>query len=334
MGLTYAGWLEELDQRVAGADADSDLRRRFADRYDGPTYDNPREMYRDGVDAVVVTAPTKFHEPAGVGAFEHDLPVLFEKPLAHTVESAERIVETARETDCFGMVGYHYRFLNQYRLLKSFVDQGRLGELTHVHARHVTRRTVPRKGSWMTSEQLAGGGVLMDRGSFVLDLVLHLTDYPDIDRLLAQSRTDFGDRDDYAYLKMWGEESEEQMFDVEDSVVVMLELADGCTVSVEVTWAANVGPMDKHTYDVRGTDAGALLEIDPENPSLSMFEAGKDVRDYLVDSTIHVADNHHRLDQLRVFLNAVADGDRPDRTTLEQGLEVNRLIDRIYEDSS
>lgn len=334
MGIRYAEWLDELGQMVVGTDADSHLRQKFTDRFGNPAFEDPREMYQDDIDAVVVTAPTKFHEPTGIAAFENDLHVFFEKPLAHTFESAERIVKKANETDCIGMVAYHYRFLNHYALLKSFMDQGRFGELTHIHARHITRRTVPSKGSWLTSEAIAGGGALMNRGSFVLDVVLNLTDYPDIERIMAQTRADFGNREDYAYLKMWGEEGEEQIFDVEDSAIALLELESGATVAIEVTWAANIGPMDKQTYDIRGTEAGAYFNIDPDEPSLSLYQAEKDVRDYLVDSTIHVANNHQQKDQLRAFLNAVANGEHPDKATLEQALEVNRLIDRIYRDAS
>lgn len=51
------------------------------------------------LDAVVVATPNAFHEPAVVAALDRGYHVLCEKPLAHTLESAERIAAAADRTD-------------------------------------------------------------------------------------------------------------------------------------------------------------------------------------------------------------------------------------------
>ncbi len=83
-----------------------------------------------------------------------------EKPLAHTLESAERIAAAAEVADGFCMVGFNNRFADPVEVLKNYQDEGRFGEMKHVEANYVRRRGIPGRGSWFTSKDVAGGGSL------------------------------------------------------------------------------------------------------------------------------------------------------------------------------
>ena len=62
------------------------------------------------MDAVSVAVPTVHHADVACWFLERGIPVLVEKPLADTVEAAERIVRTARENGTFVGVGHVERF--------------------------------------------------------------------------------------------------------------------------------------------------------------------------------------------------------------------------------
>ncbi len=62
------------------------------------------------VDAAVVAAPTTVHEEIGCGLMEAGIDVLVEKPVAHTLESAARLVETAGRKGRILQVGHLERF--------------------------------------------------------------------------------------------------------------------------------------------------------------------------------------------------------------------------------
>ena len=62
-------------------------------------------------DAVVVASSATAHAPAALAAIEAGLPVLVEKPLAHTLEAAERIVERAATRGTVLQVGHQERFV-------------------------------------------------------------------------------------------------------------------------------------------------------------------------------------------------------------------------------
>lgn len=71
-------------------------------------------------DAVVIATPTATHYPIGRMALEAGCHVLIEKPVAHTVESAEELVRLAEERKLILQVGLIERF--RYSILSEGMD--------------------------------------------------------------------------------------------------------------------------------------------------------------------------------------------------------------------
>ncbi|WP_459191731.1 Gfo/Idh/MocA family protein [Halosimplex sp. J119] len=337
-GANHARLLREMGHEVFGVDADPTARTEFEERFDRPAYESPTDLFDRAVDAVVITTPNKFHEPSAVGALEAGLDVLLEKPLAHDLESAERIAATARKTGNTCMVGFHHRHRRVTQVARSYVESGYLGELTHIDARYVRRRGVPGRGTWYTSGEIAGGGALVDIGAHCLDMLLYLSGWPELESVSADVDSHFGHRDDYAYLEMWGEDDDAKMYDVEDTVTAFCEFANGLTASVEVAWAAN--DEASHAYRIKGREAGAKLDItnsldaiEPvpeERNDLTLYEVRSGEHDHFVDSEVHVRPNDPYVAELETFVEAVVSGDRPAETNVHEAIDVQRVIHRIY----
>ncbi|MFB6125943.1 MAG: Gfo/Idh/MocA family protein [Halolamina sp.] len=329
IGHHHAERLSGLDaDLVCGMDIDVEARERFADAFDVETHEDAAALY-DRVDAVIVTTPNRFHEEYAVGALEAGLDVLLEKPLAHDLDAAEHIAAAAREAEGFCMVGFNNRFARPVQALKHYQHEGRFGETTHVEANYVRRRGVPGRGSWFTSKEVAGGGAVIDIGVHAIDLSLYFLDFPEVVEVSAVTRSEFGNRDDYAFVEMWGEDVGPEGFDVEDSASAFLRCADGSTVSLEVAWATNRPTNDE--FVVRGTEAGA--RFDRGDHDLTLFEAERDGVHHYSDAEITTRErNTHAAEQER-FLEAVRAGEAPDINTVEQGLTVQRVIDAVYRSS-
>lgn len=313
---------------AAGMDVDADAREAFAEAYDVETVADVDALY-DAVEAVVVTTPNCFHEEYAVGALEAGLDVLVEKPLAHTVESAERVAAAARRAEGFCMVGFHNRFSPAARALKGHVDAGRFGDVHHVDATYVRRRGVPGRGSWFTDETVAGGGALLDIGAHAIDLALHLLEFPEVVEVSGTTRTTFGDREDYAYLEMYGPDGD-GAFTVEDSAHAFLRCAGGETVALEAAWAAN-RPSDA-TYVLEGTAAGATLDRNAD--SLTVHEVDDVGGPQFADATVTTGDAPAHRAADRRFVEAAAAGDPPGTNTVAEALAVQRVAAAIYESAA
>lgn len=123
-----------LGTLAAVVDPDPSVAQAHADTYGvrAATFD---EVLADPeIDAVVVAAPAADHArlaEAALGAGKH---VFVEKPLALTVEDAERVVAAAAEADRILMVGHLLQYHPAFLALRQMVDDGSLGELRYLYS--------------------------------------------------------------------------------------------------------------------------------------------------------------------------------------------------------
>jgi len=332
MGTNHAGWLADAGASVVGgADVSAAARESFADAFGVPVYEDTEALYDDAdPDAVVITTPNRFHEPAAVAALDRDIDVLCEKPLAHTLEAAERIATAADASDAFCTVGFHNRYTPAAELFRARQAEGAFGDISHVEANYVRRRGIPAPGSWFTDESMAGGGALIDIGVHAIDYVLYLLDFPEPVDVAAAVRSEFGSRPDYADPDGWAGnwDADGDTFDVDDSASAFVTFADGSTLSLEVAWAAN--RRSEHSVVVRGTEAGAELAVGGDD--LTILGTDTDPHDHYTETDLTGGtggDGHPAFDA--AFVDAVAAGEQSGLPTVEEGLAVQRLVDAIYD---
>lgn len=329
IGHHHATRLVEQDaDLVGGVDIAEPARDRFEAEFSVTAYDDAADLY-DVADAVIVTTPNRFHEEYAVSALDAGLDVLLEKPLAHALESAERIVAAAEESEGFCMVGFNNRFSNPVEIIKHAQRQGRFGDVSHIEANYVRRRGVPGRGSWFTNKEVAGGGSLIDIGVHAIDLALYFLDFPDLEEVTGTTRSQFGGRDDYAFVEMWGNDTGPEGFDVDDSASAFIRCADGTTISLEVAWAANRPTNDE--FVIRGTEAGA--HFDRGSQELTFHESGTGGANHLTDTDVDTRTTDTHEAEQAMFVDAVRAGEAPSRNTIGEGLAVQRVIDAIYRSS-
>ena len=319
---------EQPAELVGGVDISGDARRAFSETYNVSTYEQVDDLL-EVVDALFVTTPNRFHEEYTIKALSAGVDVLLEKPLAHDLDSAERIVEAAHAADSFCMVGFNNRFSAPVEVIKQYQEDGRFGDFSHIEANYIRRRGIPGRGSWFTSKEVAGGGSLIDIGVHAIDLALYFLDFPRIAEVSGTARSQFGTREDYAFVEMWGDDIGPDGFDVDDSVSAFIRTEKGQTISLDVAWATNRPTNDE--FVLRGTEAGATF--DRSSHELTIYEDSKAGRDHLTDAVIETrASDTHKTEQ-RYFIDHIGSATTPARNTVDEGLAVQKVIDAIYRSS-
>ncbi|HOQ44879.1 MAG TPA: Gfo/Idh/MocA family oxidoreductase [Bryobacteraceae bacterium] len=111
------------------SDLRSDRLRLVSARYPGVRVTNDyREVCADPqVDAVVIAAPVSTHFPLAMAALGAGKHVLVEKPLAATVEEAQKLVDEARRRGLTLMVDHTFVYTGAVRKIKQLIED--LGEL-------------------------------------------------------------------------------------------------------------------------------------------------------------------------------------------------------------
>ncbi len=129
------------------------------------------------VDAVVISLPNFLHFDSVQLALEAGLDVFVEKPLSNTVDECRRIVKLVEKSGRKFMVGHSMRFIDAIEKMKDIAETGRIGNLEVVTIEHVyngpfAHGVVPKPVSdWWFDPKKAGGGVLLDLGYHLIDLL-------------------------------------------------------------------------------------------------------------------------------------------------------------------
>jgi predicted dehydrogenase len=143
------------------------------EKYTGvPAHSDYERMLRDvDLDAVVIATPSRFHAGMVRAALERGLHVFCEKPFTlHPGEGAE-LARLAAEKGLVTQVGYHNRFVGAFREVKSLLDAGAIGKVTHVLGEAYGPVVLKPKGSTWRSKPEEGGGSLYDYAAHPIDLL-------------------------------------------------------------------------------------------------------------------------------------------------------------------
>ena len=132
------------------------------------------ELWRLGLDLVVVASPNKTHVPLAAAALEAGSAVVVDKPIAVTSQEARGLVELAGKRELALSVFQNRRWDGDFRTVAALVGSGRLGRVHRFESRF--ERWRPQlKGGWRElGDRTEGGGLLYDLGSHLVDQALTL----------------------------------------------------------------------------------------------------------------------------------------------------------------
>lgn len=88
------------------------------------------ELWQDStIDAVLIATPARFHTPLAEAAAEAGKHVFCEKPMALTLEEADRVIAAARANGVHLQVGFNRRWDRAFAEGRAAIDAGRIGTL-------------------------------------------------------------------------------------------------------------------------------------------------------------------------------------------------------------
>lgn len=131
---------------AGGTDTDEERRRLFSERWDAPSFPDAASMIeRLRPDILVVATHPDTHRRYVELAAGFSVPVVIcEKPLAHTLADARRIVAVEKSGKTRIVVNHERRFSRDYRLAAAAVREKTFGELVSTTARLFFGRTARR----------------------------------------------------------------------------------------------------------------------------------------------------------------------------------------------
>jgi predicted dehydrogenase len=160
-----------------------------ADRFGFATTSTDWRDVLDAIDILYNLGPNYLHVEPSIAALDQGVNVFSEKPLAPTLDGAERLANAAADSDAMAGVAFNFRYVPALQYAKRLIDDGELGEIHHVRAQYLQDWLVDPDApwSWRNDEEMAGSGALGDLGTHTVDLIHFLVG--DIARVSGQLKT-------------------------------------------------------------------------------------------------------------------------------------------------
>lgn len=122
---------------VALADINPDT-KSLAAEYKAQHYTDYKLMLDElNLDAVSIVVPTPFHAEVATEAMNRGVHVLLEKPIAHTVQEADELIELAKKRNIIFTIGHIEHYNPLIRKLQKMIEAGKVGDVTSVVCKRV-----------------------------------------------------------------------------------------------------------------------------------------------------------------------------------------------------
>jgi predicted dehydrogenase len=323
---------------VATSSKETAARAQQAGGFEAATDDWRALIARPDVDIVHVCTPNHLHReqvPAALAAGKH---VYCDKPLCTSRQEADEIADALPGAGVTHQMVLHNRFFPATLRAKQLAEDGFLGEVLSLRGAYLHSGNVDPSSplKWRLDRARAGGGVLLDLGSHLLDLMQHLVGPLEIVHCLTRIA--------YPERPLPGVHGETAPVETEDAAFLTVRTGNGALGHLEVSKIAT-GSMDELRFEIHGSRGALRFNLmqpnflwvyDQTQPTSQRgWRAVETIQGYPPPAVFppskmtigwlrgHLACLHH-------FLSAVAEG-RPADPGLQVGVELQRLMADAYE---
>lgn len=135
-------------------------------------YSQYLQLLEEPLDVLFVSLPVYMAPEVTIAGLEKGIHVFCEKPPGQDVESVANVLEIKnKHPDLKLKYGFNHRYHDSVREAMRVLKSGRLGEVVNVRGVYGKSKVTPFEGSWRAERRYAGGGILLDQGIHMVDLM-------------------------------------------------------------------------------------------------------------------------------------------------------------------
>lgn len=298
------------------------------------------------IDIVDVSTPGRSHCEIVCAAAAAGKMVFCEKPIANTLEEAERMREAVQRSGRPSAVFHNYRKCPAVALAHRMIRDGDLGRIYHIRAQYLQDWIADPNFPlvWRLRKEEAGSGALGDIGSHIIDLARHLVgefaSVVGMTETFVRERPLPGAIDDKLGATASSERGE---VTVDDAAAWLARFDNGALGTFEATRFA-VGRKNANRFEINGEKGSLAFDLERMN-ELEYYrvddpEDRRGFRTILATEPCHPYAGHywpvgHIIGYEHTFVNLVADaleaihrGESPS-PNIEDGYQNQRVLDAV-----
>ena len=269
----------------------------------------------EDLDILFISLPNNHAASATLLGLKKNLHVFCEKPPAKTLSELMPIKEHLEKTDLKLMYGFNHRFHSSVIHAKKIIDSDELGKIVNLKGIYGKSNMISfNQTDWRTDREKSGGGILLDQGIHMLDLMNYFVGgFNDIFSIIQNT--------------FWN-------FDVEDNAFVLMQNDDGIIGQLHSS-----ATQWRHTFNLDITlkkgslILGGLLTSSKSygDETLKIIYADPDNDKGNPKEEIINFDEDISWDmEIKRFTDAVRNSDKIENGSIDQAIEIMDLIEKIY----
>ena len=281
-------------------------------------YADFRRMTDEKLDALFVCLPNAIAPEATIMGLNAGFHVFCEKPPGRTVADIERVIASEKRHPGLKLkYGFNHRYHESVREALRIVRSGEMGPVLNLRGVYGKSKFVSfgADSDWRVKRAAAGGGILLDQGIHMVDLM----------RLFAGE--EFADVHSFVSNAYWGH-------DVEDNAYALMRTPSGVVAMLHST-----ATQWRHRFHLDIACAKGALTLSgllsgsksygAETLTVAWADPEDDSGDPREQVTRYEEDNSWR-DEIAEFADAVLSGTAAVNGSSEEALRTMQLVFRIY----
>ena len=269
------------------------------------------------IDVIFISLPNQFAAEATCLSLQKGLHVFCEKPPART--HAE-LLEVEKKSLQFPasklMYGFNHRFHLSVEKAKALIKSDSLGRIINMKGVYGKSQMISfNQTDWRTNREASGGGILLDQGIHMLDLMRYL------------SEEDFTQVFSFIDNAFWN-------FDVEDNAYALMKSPSGLVAQLHSS-----ATQWRHVFNLEITlERGSLIlgglltgskSYGDETLTIITSDLSKD-NGAPRESTSQYNEDVSWDNEIKYFANSLADNTAIERGSIHDAMETMKLIEVIY----
>ncbi|KYG64743.1 oxidoreductase [Bdellovibrio bacteriovorus] len=277
-------------------------------------YQNYKQLLSEDLDVLFVCLTNDVAAEVTMAGLNKGLHVFCEKPPGRDLKDIYDVIQTEKKHPGLKvMYGFNHRYHESVRKAFEIIRSGELGRVLNLRGVYGKSAIISFQSDWRTKREIAGGGILLDQGIHMVDLIRMFTG--DFDKIHSFVDNSF-----------W-------KHDVEDNAYVLMKAKNGVVAFLHSTatqWRHRFHldiSLEKGSITLSGILSGSK-SYGAETITIA-YAGSKDGGDPHEVKIRYNEDNSWR-DEIAYFANCVINDQKVEQGSSEEAYRTMELVYRIY----
>jgi predicted dehydrogenase len=151
---------------------DQNFKESYLQKKEIKYYNNTTSLINENLDILFVCLTNNVAAEVTIAGLENGFHVFCEKPPGMSVEDIQRVIQVENNNPTLKLkYGFNHRYHESIKKALQIIQSGELGQVINLRGIYGKSRVIPFTGGWRSKRELAGGGILLDQGIHMVDLM-------------------------------------------------------------------------------------------------------------------------------------------------------------------